>query len=1444
MYLLFCEREIIMTEMPEKKPRVPKKPGIQEIHKIDKPRDGRVEGKAPKPISEPKKDPPEVNKPTDMKPKEPITDSTRKPGSGKIGPGKPGENPPIHISIVRPRDLLLLNFTFINFKVFPGSTEMPAKLKTAKTSKPAYVIVEFPQQSIIEEAFFQETVPEKLPVPIDDVDHGTDDETPREGDIPIASRISGTSRLVFKSPNGAKPIPYTIEGLLGIMCEYPLVVSATAKPPDLNLLTPNLTLTPEMVLESSKRYEFVGGRALATLKERYSEKSLSKSKTNSTAKSSMKTLPVENQYSLNQQAMQQSYAKLRSERSQLMTTLESISSAILEVIDASVVELIKPELQPPTEYETSIEAPLRLILSPNKHATWAHAVKEVVSTQKILYGLYPATHQAVKTKQVASRSSEVKTETAAKTIRKTTETTTVNNQKFEKPELEQLIQVASFVAKVPVGIHDFQFLFENIDWVELWHTRLATRLDESIDENPNPLRTVRAIWAKDEQFKAIVDNNYPDPYNKSSPSIDDPYRTSLDAYDRYNFVHLSANYRLKESDFNIDYKPLAIPVERMMLSSLGSWLNLRGAWNPTPEHLIVEEWRHRSTMARDHYVRVVYKGYLFPFGHRASLIKVTERKFHNNLSSNPALLRQRMFIVVREPERIYPLTNIKENNKSYDLSFPFTRVRITTLVTPLLADPDNSQINGKGRLLFRVRDGSTKKDFRFNMVAEDLEGRELEFSLPMIFVEKSVRTDEDSLNKACWDYTGIPPGSMGGEPPSTNLPAEPANLNSQAVCFAPSLEQGDTTLNTKAIWFGAYIPNSISYSELKGIYSPDIAQFYPRIERASALIPAIQHLAGNDGVAEFKYPSVLLENGFAAGNEGGLFAELIDTLPLQFSCQSQRSGGLLSPDININSLSRKYGPVGGEKGNLGEIVSDNFNPVEFFNGMSPKLFGAIDLFELLGAVGGPPTFITKAMTPLQGLFQNLQNLQNQLETLGEIEPNLQTLINALNQFIQDAIGYMSEIMLSITSAAPTIDVLEDSVNILQEACEKLIEKIDEVIPALNATGIPASVRIVLEDALNRVKVALQDLLDGITNVSDFIERLIQLNQLITEQKITLDWNKELNNWPTGDPIFEGEGGKAKLNLHAEVDGKSSQKGTPAFTTSCGLHKFNLNLIGKNTEACFMILRFDKVEFVYTSGSKADVNVEFGGVQFEGVLSFVEALKSLIPLDGFSDPPGLEISAEGITASYSLALPNLAMGVFSMTNMSLAAGFSIPFIGDPLSVWFSFCTRENPFTLTVSMFGGGGFFGITLQPSGLKCLEASFEFGASISVDFGVASGGVHAMAGIYFKMETKNDRLEATLTGYFRMGGYLSVLGIISVSIELYLSLTYETATGKCTGVAELTIEVEVLFFSVSVKVRAERKFSGSNGDPTFAELMEPYPDPVDSSIMVDPWEKYCKAFA
>ena len=238
-----------------------------------------------------------------------------------------------------------------------------------------------------------------------------------------------------------------------------------------------------------------------------------------------------------------------------------------------------------------------------------------------------------------------------------------------------------------------------------------------------------------------------------------------------------------------------------------------------------------------------------------------------------------------------------------------------------------------------------------------------------------------------------------------------------------------------------------------------------------------------------------------------------------------------------------------------------------------------------------------------------------------------------------------------------------------------------------------------------------------------------------------------------------------------------------------------------------------------------------------MLSFVEALKSLIPLDGFSDPPAIDVDASGIHASFSIALPNLAIGIFSLQNMSLGAGFTIPFIGDPLSVYFNFCTRESPFLLTVSFLGGGGFFGITIDPQGVQLLEAAFEFGASLSMDIGVASGGVHVIAGIYIRIE----REDGSLTGYLRIGGEMSILGIISVSIELKMELTYEFGSGKVIGRATLTIEVEIFFFSFSVELTCERKFKGSGADPSFADLMAPF---QLNGATVRPWDEYCMAFA
>jgi hypothetical protein len=193
-------------------------------------------------------------------------------------------------------------------------------------------------------------------------------------------------------------------------------------------------------------------------------------------------------------------------------------------------------------------------------------------------------------------------------------------------------------------------------------------------------------------------------------------------------------------------------------------------------------------------------------------------------------------------------------------------------------------------------------------------------------------------------------------------------------------------------------------------------------------------------------------------------------------------------------------------------------------------------------------------------------------------------------------------------------------------------------------------------------------------------------------------------------------------------------------------------------------------------------------------------------------------------------------VFSLENISLHAGVDVPFLGDALTVGFSFCTREKPFRLTVMMIGGGGFVGLTLSPKGLVVLEMSLEAGACLSIDLGVASGSVSIMVGVYLKLEGQGG----SLTGYFRVRGEVDVLGLISASITLELSLTYDFGSGKLIGRASIDIEVEVFLISFSVSVSCERKLAGSNGDPTYAALLD-----VDPTAGTAPaWDAYCAAFA
>jgi hypothetical protein len=307
-----------------------------------------------------------------------------------------------------------------------------------------------------------------------------------------------------------------------------------------------------------------------------------------------------------------------------------------------------------------------------------------------------------------------------------------------------------------------------------------------------------------------------------------------------------------------------------------------------------------------------------------------------------------------------------------------------------------------------------------------------------------------------------------------------------------------------------------------------------------------------------------------------------------------------------------------------------------------------------------------------------------------------------------------------------------------------------------------------------------------------------------------------------------------------------------------LRTFTLTLLpGKECIA----LTFSRVKFQARSGKKPDLDISIDKVAFFGPLQFVNTLKDYLKTAGKG--PSIDVQPNAITVEYSVQLPTIAVGVFSLQNVALAAGLALPLDGAPASVDFAVSTRERPFLLTMGLFGGGGFFAFSMSMAGLRQIEASIEFGASVQLNLGVASGSASIMAGIYFKLtrdpsDKNKDQVE--LTGYLRAGGCLEFLGLVSISVEFYLGFTYLESIRKAYGSARVTVKIDIGFFSKSLSFSVERQIGGGAGTSeafaaaaavsgtsealATASAVSGSPTFKDNIPTQAIWDTYCDAFA
>ncbi len=973
---------------------------------------------------------------------------------------------PASVTVLRSDDLLLVRFHFhgLTMQESPG-TGQPAQLFKAPGATASIIVVEFPPQSIGEEAFFEQPSP-PIPPPTGEPAPTDADETPT---FPVRAFVSGPTWLVFQVST-TPPIPFTLAGIFAACVNGTQVVATTRKQP------PNTLHSLGEFLQMGRLF-------------------------------------------------------------------------------------------------SRIEAPYRLVLSPETGTTWG--------------GQVAPTFNAADTRAA------------------------------------------------------------------LWHVTMQGK-------------KLRAVWATDFQ-------NWPSDADAPDPN-DLPFRMSLDSADRYELVRLTT-----------DSNTYAHPVEadQLLLSALGAWLKVAGKWEP-PSNLNVTEWKHLMTMGRDHFVRVVRKGYLFPFGHEAALVKITERKIQAVPSGGgrrAAYLRTRMFVIVRQPVR-----------EGYNHNgFPFTRVTLKTLITPDINPPEQSELvanfNANG---FWIRSGG--EHVKFQVIARDSVGREIEFVTPLAFVanSKACNATEAEMQKIIEDAWEPPPN------PKAARPSPKVTLGGQVLAFMPEANPGDTTLEAKSLSLGA---------RSRGTGEP---RFLPMITEADVDIPIIKQLVGGGAQwTTIEYEPTFLKadpSQFAKGtdkNPAAIFARVKSTAP-QIAFSPEQAGGLTRPDFAIEGLSRSLGPVP----TVDAMMTGNFDPATIFPEIT--LLGGLKLTDIVNLVrfGGAPE-------------------------KGELLPQLVT-------------------------------TLEGNVPVTRYRWHLLKTIVDDPAKPDESRG-------------------------------------------------------ELRD--TG--LFLSDVG-AEFEIISEV--RRPPNGAPSFMSQGRLTQFHLVLLPKME---LVDLAFDSVTFTSRSGQKLDVAVVLKEITFLGPLSFVNALMQVVPLDGFADPPYLNIDTKGVGLGYTLAIPSVGIGVFSLQNLSLSAGFYLPFVNESVSVTLAFCTRENPGQVLVSLFGGGVFFGITLTTNGVQLVEMALEFGAGISLNLGVASGSVTVMGGVYFQKSGEG----ALLSAYIRMVGKLSVLGLISVTVEFYLGLNYEPSPiDMLSGDASLKVKVKIAFFSKTVSLTVHREFKGS--DPTFRDVLAP-PD----------WQAYCNAF-
>ncbi|MEM9839651.1 MAG: hypothetical protein AAF830_10930, partial [Pseudomonadota bacterium] len=825
---------------------------------------------------------------------------------------RPREPAPLR-TVRRARDMLILNYRLNNLRERMVSGN--PVIERINSGGQAWVVVEHPPQQVFEHAYWDGgdaadqspsrplppyTGPAKPTQPGNNPDAEANCGAP--GPLPnppqvVPSRLAGRSRLVFAMPSGTNVAPWGIEGLLAACRTWPMRLDPLAKP-----VPPQLFGFQQIA------------KADTVLKLKAASQTL------------IISLPQEKRAAVAKdldRAADRSATTLSRQISRDGAVDDSdvdtaIATELDRVVDRSRVPLTPKERE---RVSRAVEAEAAIRLIPENSAqdaqrnTTRNALRDKAQVvenagidiadlgfQPLLYGITP----------------------------------------HEPAPSVTAIEMPYRIVQTPLASAGWNHADAPITHngrTELWHTRLGRRTEEGVvDFVPQPLR---AIWSPD----------YEDPKSQFGCA------PILPVYgeQRQDLVRLTAGFNEKKKNGRT-LTPKPVIADRLMLTALGATLDMEGAWGPNNwpaardsfPNVDMESWTHKASIGRDYYVRIVNAGYLFPFGHRASIVIVTDRRFETRSdNARAAVLRQKAYLIVRERSKDYSASGYPHDRRE----FPFKRIEILTKQTPPLSLPGNQLCEAvykppsEKAFVPRLGDGN---DFQFAMMGTDEAGRRIPFAMPLVFVREAII---DQFNVDAANITFSETGCYGDVPPRNQ-----ASMANAVVQYAPQVlieeaqddpdgfAKGDTNIPTKSMTF-------------KGIKSPSqTPPFLPIVEKAALKLPAVQRLLGTEKAVDVAFSQIYLDHGFSEGggkrnDRAQLFLDIVDAvgeaIGTSEGAPSQSFGGIINPNTTPASLSRKFGAtaVDSAVNQVNALLDGTFDPAQFIP--DAELLGFFSLKDII-----------------------------------------------------------------------------------------------------------------------------------------------------------------------------------------------------------------------------------------------------------------------------------------------------------------------------------------------------------------------------------------------------------------------------------------------------------------------------------------------------------------